>query len=85
MFMSFSNVFFNGSTIINDQVSDISTIEADLNDIQGQFFYLSLQVKLVIQSSRLQYGYAKTGGAIYLNGLSELYVYDSQILNNEAL
>ena len=40
-------------------------------DIQGAFFFISLNVKSVIQRSSFRHGTAKEGGAIYISGCKD--------------
>ena len=83
IFLSFSNINISLTSFEDVQLGDPYTL-LKTTEIQGQFLFISLGVVLYVQSCTFLNGIASQGGAIYLNGLSSLYITNSVINNNFA-
>ena len=76
VFVSFSNLQIKKSNFkFTNEANPLSKVNNE--ETLGSFFFISLGVEISIDGSTFLNGISESGGAIYISGLSSLYLSNS--------
>eukprot|EP00347_Sterkiella_histriomuscorum_P009701 403340212 len=85
LFIGFSNLTINNSRFIDDVKGIASqSRNVELYNNKGAFLHIIMNVNLTIENTVFENGYAKMGGALYIQGESMVSINNTNFINSYA-